>query len=99
MKNSHSHIRLITGFVRAHMSTGKIVRRQYSDVRAVFMLTMQMLRMIGIYWNDFLQDLTAPVTDLIWFIVKNVQVLRNGGIDSEYIYLRIMKLLINKINE
>jgi len=81
------------------MSTGKIVRRQYSDVRAVFMLTMQMLRMIGIYWNDFLQDLTAPVTDLIWFIVKNVQVLRNGGIDSEYIYLRIMKLLINKINE
>ncbi|RKY80935.1 hypothetical protein DRQ07_05000 [candidate division KSB1 bacterium] len=63
------------------------------------MLTMQMLRMIGIYWNDFLQDLTAPVTDLIWFIVKNVQVLRNGGIGSEYIYLRIMKLLINKINE
>jgi len=55
--------------------------------------------MIGIYWNDFLQDLTAPVTDPIWFIVKNVQVLRNGGIDSEYIYLRIMKLLINKINE
>ena len=77
------------------MSTGKIVRRQYSDVRAVFMLTMQMLRMIGIYWNDFLQDLTAPVTDPIWFIVKNVQVLRNGGIGSEYIYISENYEIIN----